>query len=109
MWLPAVLFSICCVLSISNPYIIAETIELNIDHGLGRRFDGIGAISGGGVSELFTKYLVLNTGNKFVSKCSSIRYDTLPVVLKQIEASVHWRLGQCDFNLLLHTLVSRSV
>ena len=53
MRLSALLFLINSVFSLSNPYSNEETIGLSIEHGFGRRFDGIGAISGGGVSEIF--------------------------------------------------------
>ena len=53
MRLPALLFLINSVFSLSYPYSNEETIGLSIERGFGRRFDGIGAISGGGVSEIF--------------------------------------------------------
>ena len=58
MRLPALLFLINSVFSLSNPYSNEETVGLSIERGFGRRFDGIGAISGGGVSDIFSKCLI---------------------------------------------------
>ena len=57
MWTLAATISLNTVFTLANSYTNLQSIVFNIDHGVGRRFDGIGAISGGGVSKMTQKRL----------------------------------------------------